>query len=540
VPVLVLALTLIALVLRLAVVWRTTGPVTISDEIHSLIEARWMAGGVGGELSGTTFKTGGYPLLLVPAAALTHSPKSFYLAAGVTNAVLGAALVPLLAALLRRFRVAPALAAVCAFVVSCYPSEILYARQALPEVVLPVLIVAWLLLIHGLITRPTPLRAVAVGLATTACYSAHGRMAPVLLVTPLVLLFSVVRGHLSWRPVAWAVAAQLASHIALAWLHRQLLAALWPDGPSGVESSVTDTLSSLRGVGLAAVQMAAAVWVLGVAPLGLFVLGLVLLARSTRDGTPAGHAAAVAAIASFAGIVALSAALSVAPDRADQFVYGRYVEPALALPFALGLAGLLRGRARIAMPGVIAATTLALTGALVQVVRGDGIAAAVENNASNVQGLAALVGGDLRPDVLRATALSLLGLATVLVLARWRPLAGRGRPVVVALLLAFFAVGVVLMTDRFYRPLTDRIYTGFTPPPDLDADEVAFDTSTGRVTFQYLLQFWVDDARFVLFDGRAEPTQRYVFSTPSWPGGQGAHVIWTTADGGLVLYDRSG
>src|SRR3569833_3216127 len=53
-------------------------PVALPDESGYLIAARWLAGGPGADLSGSTFYQGGYPLLVTPAFWLRHDPQTCY------------------------------------------------------------------------------------------------------------------------------------------------------------------------------------------------------------------------------------------------------------------------------------------------------------------------------------------------------------------------------------------------------------------------------------------------------------------------------
>src|SRR3954471_15724325 len=77
-PLLVLAGWLAQVGIRLVLAGGQSVPAAFPDESGYLLAARWLAGGPGGDLSGSTFYQGGYPLLLSPAFWLSHDPQTCY------------------------------------------------------------------------------------------------------------------------------------------------------------------------------------------------------------------------------------------------------------------------------------------------------------------------------------------------------------------------------------------------------------------------------------------------------------------------------
>src|SRR5204862_8032201 len=89
-----------------------TGPVLVADEVGYLTNARALAGGVRGQMTGAPFYHGGYSLLLAPLLAFDHDPKTSYHLVLALNALLAAAVAPLVYLLLRRCFAVPSRVAV--------------------------------------------------------------------------------------------------------------------------------------------------------------------------------------------------------------------------------------------------------------------------------------------------------------------------------------------------------------------------------------------------------------------------------------------
>src|SRR4051812_21440611 len=99
---LVLAGWLVQVAARLLLARGQGTPAAYPDETGYLLAARWLAGGPGGDLSGSTFYQGGYPLVLMPAFWLSHDPATCHRLVIGIGALIGAAIFPLGYAALRR------------------------------------------------------------------------------------------------------------------------------------------------------------------------------------------------------------------------------------------------------------------------------------------------------------------------------------------------------------------------------------------------------------------------------------------------------
>lgn len=109
-PLLVVAGGLTQVAVRLLLARWQGRPAAYPDEAGYLLAARWLAGGPGGDLSGSTFYQGGYPLLLIPAFWLSHDPATCYRIAIGIGALVGATVFPLGYVALRRMDLARAVA----------------------------------------------------------------------------------------------------------------------------------------------------------------------------------------------------------------------------------------------------------------------------------------------------------------------------------------------------------------------------------------------------------------------------------------------
>ncbi|MEV0199435.1 hypothetical protein AB0H81_23820, partial [Nonomuraea sp. NPDC050691] len=135
-----------------------TGPVANPDETGYLVAARWLAGGAGADLTGSTFYQGGYALLLVPAYWVTSDPVTVYrLVAGI-GSMAAATAFPLAYVVLRRLALGRREAVALAFVAGLSPALLLFSGLALADAVLPTLVLGWLLATHDL-ARTGSLRA---------------------------------------------------------------------------------------------------------------------------------------------------------------------------------------------------------------------------------------------------------------------------------------------------------------------------------------------------------------------------------------------
>ncbi|MDX6676916.1 MAG: hypothetical protein QOE31_968, partial [Solirubrobacteraceae bacterium] len=354
--------TALLLGLRLAISLARSGPVIMADEAGYLLNARILAGGMPGEMGSSPFYRGGYSLLVAPILSLGGDPVLSYHAVLALNAVLAASLVPLLYVLLTRcFDVAPPAAAWSALAGAAYPSVTALSQVALSENALFALTAAWLLVVGLLLRAPTAGHALrwsaAAGLCAAALWTVHGRMVVAVVLTALVLVVAAAQRRIG-RAAAAAGLAVLAGGMLAGRLLNDWLIATNYDGRAIDE--LRGALTPLRHVdGILAVlrNLVGQGWYLLTATLGVVVLLVAgvaprALARlRARRGEP-GDLVLVVLLATTAGLLAVSSLWFATVTRADQLVYGRYVEPVVPALLAVGLA--LAGRARLRAGALVA------------------------------------------------------------------------------------------------------------------------------------------------------------------------------------------
>jgi hypothetical protein len=537
--------TLVALALRLAVGLQMTGPMIVGDEAGHLTQAMWLAGGEGYELSSrlAAYYNIGYPLLLVPAMlAGGEDPALTWRLIVVTNAVAGAGLVPLLTAALRLLLGAgPRLSVLAASVASCYPSYILVTGQAWAEIAIPPVFLLWVLSVHGLLRRPGTVAAVLCGLAATATFAVHARTGlPVLAVTfagALVLLAPAVR-----RPTTAAalLVTMGASTTLVQLLQQRARAALWTDDASLTGRNL-EWLAQGEAPVLALAQLAGTAWAGLAGTLLLAGFGLVALTRVARSpaAQPAARSAVAACLLGVLGTWVLAAAFFVGADRADQYVHGRYLETALALPLAAGLVWLVTASRRsIVRSAAGGGAALVLCAGAVLLVRGDALRTDDFYPFSN-SGLL-LFGLDVaRVDVGIVSAVALAVAAGVVALSLVKRAAGA------LAVLAVFLTGTAYVASELYLFIDEVRYANWVPPPVPDgADVVALTDAEDYWYEQGIYPFWLPSVVVEQVDLSApgRPPQRYVLAPPGWPGASDprTELLWRNDPGTIGLYDQGG
>ncbi|WP_345429194.1 hypothetical protein [Actinoallomurus vinaceus] len=384
-PLLVLAGWLAQVGIRFVLAGGQSVPAAFPDESGYLLAARWLAGGPGGDLSGSTFYQGGYPLLLSPAFWLSHDPQTCYRIVLGINALVGAAIFPLAVAALRRMRLPRPHAYVLAFAAALLPAATVFGPLALTDAVLPALILGWLLALHSFFRawfQGTDGRRAAVAgslasLAAAYAYTTHARGAVILAVHLFVLAAIAAYGLVTRRLEAKAALVPGAVVIAAAaagWtLNGAVRAALYPHGVRDLGGLLSTRLTTVGGLEWAVFGAAGQIWYLVVATWGLAGIGLVAAARTLWRpwSDPAARIlSGVLLAATFGTALASSAAL---PDehRVGNYFYGRYLA-CLAVAHALcGLAVLMRRRRSIVGYALAAGVVCAGAGLSAAIYAGD-------------------------------------------------------------------------------------------------------------------------------------------------------------------------
>lgn len=401
----------------------------LPDEVAYLGGADALAGRVAAVHADLPYYRWGYSAVLAPVARLPLGPGAEMAAVGVVNAVLLAAVLPLVHRLLvRAFGATGREAVVGALVASLQPVVWAYGGFALAEPLLLALVPAWLLAVRAAVAEPR--RTGPLVAATLALYATHERLVVVLALVALVL---VARGRSPGRDRTRALAAGgalavgvMAVHLVDVWMR----AVRWDGvtrpqaadgGPAGLfvdPSRWDDLIAHAVGQG----------WQLVVSGGVPLVLGVVVAAGRSRPWFAADPEAAVArsALLLLGGLAVTSVVFStLGGTRADHLVYGRYAEVALPPLLGVGVVALVRAT-RAVVPAAVA--TVGLTGAGWLALAHLPAAAPLRTDRVPVlhaPSLALLTGGDGPLAIGRATVVAVVLAGVVAIAARlWRD----GRP----------------------------------------------------------------------------------------------------------------
>ncbi|MFD9949339.1 hypothetical protein ACFWYW_40440 [Nonomuraea sp. NPDC059023] len=375
------------LVLRLWLFRYHTGPVANPDEVGYLLAARWLAGGPGGDYSGSTFYQGGYPLLLAPLYWLSTDPATVYRLVAGLGAVASASAFPLAYLVLRRLALGRRAALALAFVAGLAPSLLVFAGLALVDAVLPTLVLGWLVAFHDLVTRgavagQTVTRGavagrvvvpgVVAGSLSGLAMAMHMRGAILFGVFVVGVLGVLVARRVSLRAGLWALGAAAVAGGAGMLVNARLKAALYPSGIKDLSGLALERMTSLEGQARSLAGAAGQLWYLVTATWGMAGVGIVAaLVVLVRGGSPY-RVTAGAALALTLGIAYASSAALPDEHRVGNYAYGRYLACVAVAWTLVGLATLLRSRRRAALAGASsAAGLLALSGGLAAWYAGD-------------------------------------------------------------------------------------------------------------------------------------------------------------------------
>ncbi len=479
----VLAVYLGEVAFRMYLVRDRAVPSIHADEEAYLVIARVLAGGSATASPAGVVVPGGYSMIIAPALAVTSSPVTAYRLALVINALVSALVVPLAFTALRRRRIGHAAALVIAGTTALLPPVVFYSQFALTETVLPSVVLAWLLCLHGLLVdgsvRVRARYGVGFGLAAGYAMSVHDRGTVLVVVSGAVLLTALVRPRVPW-PAGLAAGTALAlgvlaAELLAAYLHRQF----FYSPPSAVGQKALDGLLNTGLLGRNTGRMLGQIWYLVTSTWGTGGLGAVVCAATVarRRATPADRIVSAALL--IAVLLVAGAAAAALPDdhRLDDNVYARYLSvfaPALfvvgvAALYRLGRKALLRHAAAVfALVGLCGASVLLLAGSLL---RTDNFVLWALPDSS-------FLAGDWHAfDLPRSTAAAIM----VFSLCVGGALLGRrGVRCVVAFLAGFAVFATTVITVEVSRPGHESLWvaTGFPRAAGLHSgDRVAISTS---------------------------------------------------------------
>jgi hypothetical protein len=524
-----------------------------ADEPGQLAMARWLSGGTRWNMFDHSTWRPGYAVLLAPLFRVFDSGEQVVRAALVLNAILGGLSAVLLAGLLRRWtrswEHAPGEGSVCviAAVVALSPAAIGSSAYTWAES----LVTATFLATVWWTQRFVDARRVRDGLlavaSATVAMTSHGRSLA-LLPTVAVLVVALL-AHGGRRRAALGVGtAAVALGAASLWFTDFVQRAVWDDpGGTNTPGSVVSRLDAPIDlvdsfVGQTWYQLVASFGLIGVG--GALVLGALVRPAGRTD-----RAAAATLVLLTGPLILTSVTFMAGRDRADQLVYGRYVDAVVWPLAALGLAVLVRSVRHCGATGTwslagVAALTLA-TGLVVDGRHGEALADDVGLRMM-VPGLLPFLGDRDAVAVLRITTIVALGcLATSLALRHLprpaptarRTVAWSATAAIVAATALAWAAGRVhdaeaLSLNRW--DISDQIALAEQILPDgepigvvmvPDTEQTAATWSVQRQRYQ-VYQLYLDEHPFRREPD--EPTQRFVFAPLDHTGlrSEGATVVW--------------
>jgi hypothetical protein len=531
-------------------------PLATPDEPAYLIAARVLAGGFPANFSDSTLYPAGYPLLITPVFWLTSNPVTAYHAVMMINALVSAAVMPLAYVACRRLKLSRPEAYGVAMVAALLPAALFYAEYALADAIYPVLVLAWLLVVHSWLTAGSPRGryAAAIGSALLAgyAYAVHSRGLVILAVYVAVGMLIAWR-RLAPRGTVVAAALSLAVSVGVtSMLNGKLAAAMYPSGARSLSGEALIRLHSVRGAMLIADQAAGQMWrfVLdgwGVTGIGFVAAVAFVLRRGGRIDLKIMAALSVAITLA----IAVLAPAGLPPDTSQTWASGRYLDCMVVAFFLPGAAVLLRADRRriLTYAAWVVPPTLVLA-VTVEAYAGASVPTSGFGSGFNFAEPAVLTQDWTRANVFLATAAALLLLAAwvAVVLAADR-FGTRWRAVVLVGLGAVSLVAVVQMTSHISQASTRAE----------KANTIGLVTGSGLKPGEYLAVgrsndtkvYWgiwmpqayeIPWAQLEFFDPASEPppTNATVVEV-AWPAGLSAQASWPRAPAGwrIVVSDRS-
>ncbi|MFJ7245964.1 hypothetical protein ACIQWA_15110 [Kitasatospora sp. NPDC098652] len=344
-------------------------PSVHADEDGYLAIARVLAGKPASEMPTGVIIPGGYSLLISPALRIADNPNTAYHLIMVINAVLNALVFPLAFAAARRLGLSRPQAFLAGSAVALVPPVIFYSQFVMTDTVLPVLLLIWLISMHGWLSpgsaRRRALYAAAMSLAAGYSMATHDRGGVVVALTALALLVVLALG---WAPRLTSLAGLGA--LAVAYLGAKLLdgfvTAQFKDVPgAGVGNKVFENLEDRKYTGTIIVRTLGELWYFFTSSYGLGAVAFVLclVAVFHRRSPVAERVASFCMVALLCGTALASAAGLADNERVDNWVYARYCAVLVPVFMVVGLAVLFRaGKRRLLQLAALGTVVVGITG----------------------------------------------------------------------------------------------------------------------------------------------------------------------------------
>jgi hypothetical protein len=531
----------------------------VADEPGQLAMARWISGGSRWNMFDHSTWRPGYSLVLAPAFWLVDTGEGAVRAALTLNAVLAGISAIILARLLWRWTtswttgegtraIGPWACAGIAAVVAVAPAAIASSAYTWAEAMVTATFLATVWWTQRFIDSGRLGHAVAATFAAAAAMTTHGRSLALL---PIVVVIGVAVLLVRRRRLAAVAVAGFGAGLAITSVAftRRVHDAVWDD-PSEINGtgSVVERLDAPAAllesfIGQSWYQLVAS---LGMVGIGAGVLLLSLLRPSGRLDRPA----AVVLLALTAPLVLTSVTFMADRDRADQLVYGRYVDAVVWPLAAIGLVTVLRlvtnrAPATDRVPGrrlvLVVAATCALFGLVVAWRHGDQLAGDVGLRMM-VPGLLPYIGSEDGVPVLSITLVATAAAAAIAAIARSaRPVGRSGAIAAVVTLGLLFAWAGVRVHDaqavalntwaigddvaRMDDLVPEGETIGVVIVPDSEQPRVPY--AQQRQRYQ-IYQLYLPDRELVWERTPRRPGTRYVLAPAGYPPfvDAGATVRW--------------
>ncbi|MFD4654755.1 hypothetical protein ACFWP2_03910 [Kitasatospora sp. NPDC058444] len=337
-------------------------PSVHADEDSYLVIARVLAGRSATELPVGVVIPGGYPLLISPALRIADNPATAYHLIMGINAVLNALVFPLAVVAARRLGLSRPQAYLVGTAAALVPPVIFYSQFVMSDTVLPVLLLAWVIAMHGWLspgsTRRRALYAVGTGLAAGYTMATHDRGGVVVALTALVLVVVLAFG---WAPRLASLAGVGA--LGVSYLGAKLLAGFVESRfkdvpPSDVGNKVFENLENSDYIGTIVARTFGQLWYFMVSTYGFGAIALVLcvVVVFRRRYPVADRVVAFTMVAMLVGTALASAAGLADNGRTDNWVYARYCAVLVPLFLVVGLAALWRAGVRALLGAALVGT----------------------------------------------------------------------------------------------------------------------------------------------------------------------------------------
>ncbi|MFB7126921.1 MULTISPECIES: hypothetical protein [unclassified Kitasatospora] len=532
-------------------------PSVHADEDSYLVIARVLAGRPTTEMPVGVVIPGGYPLLISPALRIADTPAAAYHLIMGINALLNALVFPLAVAAARRVGLSRPHAYLVGAAVALVPPVVFYSQFVMSDTVLPVILLAWLLAMHGWLspgtTRRRALYAAGTGLAAGFSMATHDRGGVVVALTALVLVVVLAVG---WAPRLASLAG--VGGLGLSYLGAKLLARFVENQfkdvpPSTVGNKVFENLGDSKYIGTIIARTFGQLWYFMTSTYGFGAVALVLcvVVVFRRRYTVAERVVAFTMVALLFGTALASAAGLADNDRTDNWVYARYCAVLVPMFMVVGLAALWRAGVRAllwtALAGVAAIGIIQLS---VGAYAGAALKLWVSPWTVPDAMFLASTWDDLHMVRTSFGALAVLGACLLLRVAGGR----RVVAAVVGCVTLFAAYATVAVTDNVSEPHAKArkyqavgvakeagLRKGDNVVLDMDLD---WDTRMSMAYEVYWGRVWSDDLK----DGSAPPEAATAYLAgwskgdlpqTSWPDARpGWHVAKFNKDRGWVLWRK--